>query len=184
MQALSSLAQRVPQSAPADKERSKEGIQRPQNRRFWCANESRSDSSTPSSPVLVRSGGCLTGPRKLLYRRTPTQNVRWALRPVDLDLLAVPRRTARSVRKASSHGQRSNATQSVRYPTGLPHRDSKSGSLRRNACGNCTPCGNYGCSCKARSPDNVWWAVRRSLTSRGSRRPHPQRAWRGASRVG
>ncbi len=99
MQALSSLAQRVPQSAPADKERSKEGIQRPQNRRFWCANESRSDSSTPSSPVLVRSGGCLTGPRKLLYRRTPTQNVRWALRPVDLDLLAVPRRTARSVRK-------------------------------------------------------------------------------------
>ena len=31
------------------RERSRVGIQRPQNQRFWCANETRSVSSTPSS---------------------------------------------------------------------------------------------------------------------------------------
>jgi len=52
-----------------------------------------------------------------------------------------------------------------RFCDGMEHSfsrsgDTRSGSLRRHACGDCAPCGNHGGSCKARSPDYVWRAVR------------------------
>ncbi|ERG91331.1 MAG: hypothetical protein J07HQW1_01365 [Haloquadratum walsbyi J07HQW1] len=36
---------------------------------------------------------------------------------------------------------------------------------RRHACGDCARYGHPFGVCKARSPDSVWWAVRRSLTT-------------------
>jgi len=72
---------------------------------------------------------------------------------------------------------------SVEHSFSRTHRP-RSGSLRRNVlrnlrflvceriaprfvnvCGDCAPYGNHGGSCKARLPDSVWWAVRRSLTT-------------------
>ncbi len=41
----------------------------------------------------------------------------------------------------------------------------RSETLRITACGDCACCGQCSCVCKARSPDSVWWAVRRSLTT-------------------
>ena len=139
--ALSPHSRRVPQSAPADEERSRGG------------------DPAPSSSVL-RVLLSTHRPTQAMYineRRTCGQDGRSGL---SASIHSSFRAERLAPCEVDRHGQRSNATESVRCPTELPRRATRSGSLRINACGDCAPCG-YICICKAR---------------RGSRKPRPQRA--------
>ncbi len=102
MQARSPFPQQAPQSVQADKGRGRAGIQRPQKSAISGVRTNRGAIRPRRHRLFAPSCCWPTGPRKHFYRRTLSQSVRWAFQPVDFDSLAVPPRTARSLRSSQS----------------------------------------------------------------------------------